>query len=53
MVSARFRVTLKVDSRLLGHNQLIQLGGTILVIPLVPQNAGETFLDELFRDVPR
>lgn len=41
----------KANIRLFGHDQLIQLSGSILVIPLVPENAGETFLDELLRDV--
>jgi hypothetical protein len=36
---------------LLGNDQLVELGGTVLVIPLVPEHRRETLFNELFRDV--
>ena len=53
MVSASHNLQVKADIRLLGHDQLIQLSGTILVIPLVPQDASETLLYKLLRYVPK
>lgn len=39
------------DSRLLGNDQLVQLGRAFLVVPLVAQDSRQTLFDELFGNV--
>lgn len=38
-------------SRLLGHNQLVELSGSVFIVSLMAQYRRETLLNQLLRDV--